>query len=217
MPLKAVLFDFDFTLADSADAVMICMAHAFAARGLPAPDRAAVERTIGLTLPEAFGILAPGADPGDLFRLFVAKADEVMVAATRLFPEVPEVAAALRDLGLGLGIVSTKYRYRIEAILARGGLLDRFDLIVGYEDVRKPKPDPEGVLFACGKLKASPAEVLYIGDSLVDAETAVRAGTAFAAVLHGRTTPAEFAPYRPLAVLGDLRGLLDLVKDLLAA
>lgn len=115
--------------------------------------------------------------------------------------------------GSKLGIVSTKYRFRIEDTLARQGLRDSFDLIVGFEDVKETKPHPEGLLAACRLLGVSLDEALYAGDSLVDAEAARRAGIRFAAVLHGRTEAHEFATYEPLAIMEDLCPLLELVKD----
>lgn len=212
MALEAILFDFDFTLADSAAPVVACITHALQSTGYRVPGREAIERTIGLALPETFARLAPGGDPEELCRLFHVKADEVMVAGTRLFPEAVPVAAGLKALGLKLGIVSTKLRFRIEAILAAHGAADCFDLVVGGEDVAKPKPAPDGLWQGCLRLGVTPDEVLYVGDSVVDAEAAARAGLRFVAVLHGRTCAGEFAAFKPLAVLPDLNPLLDLAK-----
>ena len=60
---------------------------------------------------------------------------------------------------------------------------------MGGEDVKAPKPSPEGVLFALEHLGSTPEETLYIGDSTVDAETARNAGVDFAGVLNGMTQP----------------------------
>lgn len=212
MALAAILFDFDFTLADSSAPVVACITHALKSMGYSVPGREAIERTIGLALPETFARLAPGGDPEELRRLFHARADEVMVTGTRLFPETIEVAMGLKRLGLKLGIVSTKLRFRIEAILAAHGAADCFDLVVGGEDVGKPKPAPDGLWQGCHRLDVTPDEVLYVGDSLVDAEAAAQAGLRFVAVLHGRTAAGEFAGYKPLAILPDLEPLLELVK-----
>ena len=54
-----------------------------------------------------------------------------MVDLTTIFPDAPRAVHELRKAGMKTGIVSTKYRYRIEAILARDGLTDGFDVIVG--------------------------------------------------------------------------------------
>ncbi len=217
LSLQAVLFDFDYTLADSSLPVVTCVTHALASYGLPVPERLRIERTIGLPLTETFHQLAPGADAQKLSEAFLAKADEVMVRDTMLFPEVPAAIDALVALGLELGIVSGKYRFRLEAILAKYGLVHCFKLLLGGDDVREMKPSPEGILTACKRLGLAPQQALFAGDSLVDAEAAARAGMRFVAVLHGRTGAEEFAPYKPLVVLPDLSPLLALAQTLIAA
>ncbi len=62
---RAVLFDFDFTLADSSEGIVVCMNHALARLGLPPASADAIRRTIGLDLHTALGILAgEGWTPG---------------------------------------------------------------------------------------------------------------------------------------------------------
>ena len=201
---QTVLFDFDYTLADSSAAVVECMNVAFEAMGLAKAPEEAICRTIGLSLPEALVSLAGEAHRhrSQEFRShFRRRSDQIMVDWTRLYPAVPHVLASLRDCGLRLGIVSTKNRHRIEAVLGRERLLERFDVIVGGEDVAEYKPDPEGLLLALDRLGSSPQQTAYVGDSTTDAETARRARVPFVAVLSGTTQRDEFAAYQPRHVL----------------
>ena len=73
---------------------------------------------------------------------------EVMAEMTSVFPSVRAVLEVLSGRGLSLGIVSTKFRYRIKGILQREGLERFFRVIVGGEDVSAHKPDPSGLLGA---------------------------------------------------------------------
>ena len=149
---QAILFDFDYTLADSSPAVITCANSALQALGLPpaAPDE--IRRTIGLSLAETFTQLAGSRVPADRFtetskafdRLFIQEADAVMADRTVVFPGVAAAVQALRRRGFALGVVSSKFRYRIEQILEREDLRAAFDVIVGREDVIASKPDPEG-------------------------------------------------------------------------
>ena len=135
-----------------------------------------------------------------------------MVKETRLLPGVVEALLPLRENGLKMGIVSTKYRSRIEAVLDREGSGHLFDTIVGGEDVKEHKPHPEGLMQALAQLGSSAATAWYIGDSTVDALAAEGAGVEFIAVLTGVTTEAELASYEPKAVvrsLSELQGLLN--------
>jgi phosphoglycolate phosphatase len=123
----------------------------------------------------------------------------------------------LRQNGLKLGIVSTKYRYRIEGILRRENLLEAFDVVIGGEDVAQHKPDPAGLQRAGELLNSAPAQMLYVGDSVVDAEAARRGGVAFAAVLSGVTSKEDFCRYPVAKVANDLTALADWLMNGMAA
>jgi phosphoglycolate phosphatase len=207
---QAVIFDFDYTLADSSRGVIECINFALGELGLPAVSDEAARCTIGLSLPATFLELVglQYADQSDEFaRLFVKRADERMSDLTVLFESVPEVIEKLRAQSLVLGIVSTKFRYRIETVLMREGLLDAFVIIVGGEDVAKHKPDPMGLLTAIERLGSVPASTLYVGDSVTDAQTAERAGVPFVAVLSGVTSREAFRDYPICEILTSLSDL----------
>jgi phosphoglycolate phosphatase len=210
----AVVFDFDFTLADSFRGIVVCANHALQVMGLPPTTPDKIRKTVGYSLPESLVRLAGeehSARGGEYMRLFVEKADEVMADLTFVYDYVPETMEHLRGRGLRLGIVSTKYRYRIEDVLGREGLLEPFEVIVGGEDVSEFKPDPESLNLALGKLAISPEAVLYVGDSVVDAEAAMRAGVPFAAVLSGSTPRDAFSEYEARMILGSVRDLTSIL------
>ncbi len=208
--IKAVLFDFDYTLGDSSEGIVQSAGYALERLGLAVPDAETIKKTIGLSMRDTLHALGGGSDPEQV-KLFTAyfreKADAVMTAQTVLYEGVTEVLAKLKEQGYMTGIVTTKYHYRIDAILARSGGAGLVDVIVGAEDVRFEKPDPEGLLAAVRSLGISRDEVLYVGDSTVDAKTAAGAGVRFAAVLSGKTSEAEFRQCGPVPVFPDIRGV----------
>jgi phosphoglycolate phosphatase len=126
-----------------------------------------------------------------------------MVELTRLYDGVEDMLLALQNLGLKRGIVSTKYRYRIERILRRDGVLDLFDVIVGGEDVDVHKPDPAGMLRAMIWLGMRPSKTIYVGDSVVDAKTAEQSHVNFIGVLSGTTPREELQRYFPYRIFQD--------------
>lgn len=200
---RAVLFDFDFTLADSSGAVVVCMNHALSCLGLPPAPENTIRRTIGLDLVTALGRLAgeewkPRGQ--EFLGHFTSKADEVMVAGTVFLPGAARVLETLHSAGYRLGVVSTKYRHRVEEALERDGLQAFVEVVVGSDDVPRPKPAPDGLIKAAGALGIATADCVFVGDSEVDAKAARDADMGFVAVLTG-TTPAEkFAGYAPRAV-----------------
>jgi phosphoglycolate phosphatase len=201
---KAIVFDFDLTLVDSRAGIASCHAYAMRELALPEADRKVAEATamIGLPAQTVFATLFPGSDQAEAYvSLYQVRADEIMTASTSLLPGARETIEALLAQSLRLGIVSTKLRARVEEFLQREGLFSSFETIIGPEDVPSYKPEPEGLILALERLGVPASEALYVGDTLIDAETARRAGVPFVAVLSGFVREEEFEGYSPLAFL----------------
>ncbi|WP_232460522.1 HAD family hydrolase [Burkholderia ubonensis] len=181
-------------------------------------DAAASEQirpVIGLQLQAMFHALTADdrPEPADEFaRRFVARADEVMVASTKIYPEVPGLLARLRERGVATALVSSKFRYRIEAILDVADLRASIDVIVGGEDVQRHKPDPEGLVLALSGLEVPASSALYVGDHAVDAQAAERAGTRFVGAVSGTTSFDAWSSLGKDAVRRDLGELADIVR-----
>ena len=210
MSYRAVLFDFDFTLADASQAILAGFRHALEQMGLPQAEEDAVRRTIGLPLEDAFTLLT-GRDAPEERRQFRALFSQVAVPmqieSTRIFPGAEELLRSLKAAGIPAAIVSTKRAETLRAVLERRDLLRCFASVTGSEMVSKPKPDPEGLLGAVAALGLTPGQCLYCGDTTIDAQTAQRAGCDFCAVLNGTTPAGAFAPYPAVHIAPDLTDL----------
>jgi phosphoglycolate phosphatase len=214
--IRAVLFDFDYTLVDATEGNLECLNHALAAVGVPVAERAAGLAATGLSIRELLvrfhGGVVSEALHAQFTECFVKRADEVMLDRIVVYPEVPDVLRSLRAQGVSLGIVSTKYRRRLEGVLRRDGLSELFSVVVGGDDVERHKPHPEGLERAARSLELSPAACLYVGDHAVDAEAAQRAGMHFVAVATGFTEPTVWQRFPTLAQLADTRELPPLLE-----
>lgn len=202
--IKGIIFDFDFTLADSSKGVIGCINYAVKKLGFTRFSDEKIKKTIGLTLKQSFTSLVgkEHLDKTEKFEYyFIEKADEIMTEFTELFMETSSVIRLLHSEGIKLAIVSTKFRYRIIEILERENLLEFFEVIIGGEDVQEHKPDPRGLLEAIKKLNLSISQTIYVGDSLTDAETAFRAKASFVAVVSGVTTQKGFGNYPVIAFI----------------
>ncbi len=211
---KYFVFDFDLTLADSSEAILMCFKHTLEQFGYPSKDDMTIYKTIGLTLVDGFDVLTdtPNNPQREQMRkCYVKKADEVMVEHTYFYDDTIAVLQVLKHADRKVGIVSTKYRYRIEQTFeAKAGSMP-VDIIVGGEDVTEAKPDPQGLDLIIEKFGADKSDVLYIGDSYIDAETAKRAGVDFAGVTTGSTTRDELEKY-PHIYIG--KSLLDIFQSI---
>ncbi len=147
---QAVLFDFDYTLADASEGIAACISYALAKMGLPSASKQDMLHTVGLSLKETFVSLTGIKDEGQAVRFtqfFVQKSDEVMVTGTRLYQDALPCLYALKQEGYRLAVVTTKYHRRIDAVFAREQAAGIFDAILGGDDVKEPKPSPEGIFW----------------------------------------------------------------------
>ena len=164
MKYTVYLFDFDYTLADSSRGIVTCFRSVLERHGYTGITDDMIKRTIGKTLEESFSILTgiTDADQLESFRQEYSKeADIYMNANTILFPDTLPTLTHLKKQGIRIGIISTKYRFRILSFLRNHMPDDWFDIIIGGEDVTHHKPDPEGLLLAIDRLKACPNIFLH--------------------------------------------------------
>lgn len=204
---SAIIFDFDYTLADSSKGVVACINYALQLMGQTPRARDECCATIGFSLAATYELLTGENDPEKVaafHRLFIERADQIMASSTELYAGVADLIHRLASSGIVLGILSTKFRYRIGQILNRYALTKQFSVIVGGEDVEKHKPDPEGVRLFLTKVSIKPEQAVLVGDSITDAETALRSIVDFVAVLTGTTTTDQFSDFAPKAVLGSV-------------
>lgn len=207
---KAYVFDFDLTLADSSKGILICFKRTLAQFGYPVPDDDTIFNTIGMTLVDAFDVLTGipnNPQREELRQAYVKIADEEMVKNTFFYDNTLAILQTLQNAGVKVGIVSTKYRYRIEDTFRCQAGSFPVDEIVGGEDVESPKPSPDGLNLMIKRFNLKKSDVLYIGDSYIDAETAQNAGVDFAAVTTGSTPKCLFKKY-PHVYIGE--NLLDI-------
>lgn len=215
MQYQGVFFDFDYTLGDSTAPITVGYQKGFQAMGWPAPTQEQVRPTIGMTLMDGYTMLTGDQNPDrrqefyQQFQLAVGEAageghQRIMVEGTRLFPGAKELLSALKERGIRVAIVSTKLGQTIQRIFAYQGLEDRIDLILGGKDVRRAKPDPEGLNLAMERLGLTREQVLFCGDTVIDASAAKNAGVDFCGVLNGTTPVAAFAEYPHVHIAPDL-------------
>lgn len=212
MSYTTYLFDFDYTLADSSRGIVTCFRNVLNQHGYTDVTDEDIKRTIGKTLEESFSILTGVTDEDQLAGFkseYRKEADTHMTINTVLFLETKSVLLALKDAGAFIGIISTKYRYRIKEMLDQHFPGSFFNIIIGGEDVQTAKPSPEGLLLAIRQLHVTKAETLYIGDSTVDAATAKAAGVDFAGVTHGVTSAEELGKYPHWKIMNSLEELLE--------
>ena len=209
---EAVCFDFDYTLGDCTDSIVAGFQYALPAMGWPKPDRETVRGTVGYLLEDAYTLLTGDDDPvhqAQFRPLYSGVARKNQVEQAKLFPGAQDLILGLNRAGVKTAIVSSRRSDTTRAIMERFGLSEALPVILGSADVKKPKPDPQGLRTAMERLGTAPEHTLFCGDTVLDAGAARNAGCDFAAVLLGTTTRDGFRDFAPVHFSPDLRDLAD--------
>ena len=189
--MNLVIFDCDGTLVDSQNAICAAMEHAFNMLQLPIPARTDILSVVGLSLPQAFAVLASShpvaiqAALAEYYRSDFPGKRQLATLHDPLFPGIGQVVAALsrRDNVL-LGIATGKSKRGVARLLDREDWQPHFATIQTADD-NPSKPDPSMIVRAMVETGADPNSTLMIGDTSYDMEMARRAGAAAIGVTWG--------------------------------
>jgi phosphoglycolate phosphatase len=209
--LKAVVFDFDGTLADSFPAITASVNHVRGLHGLAPLSVPEVKRFVGRGAPY---LLSHTVGVGDLESNVAAYKEHhpsVLQSGTKLKPGAAETLQTLHRRGLKLAVCSNKPVAFTRTLMALLNVASTFDAALGPEDVARPKPAPDMLQAALALLGVSPKEALYVGDMGVDVETARSAGVAVWVVPTGTEDLTTLQAARPDRVARDLHQVAEWV------
>lgn len=170
---RAVLFDWDGTLVDSADLSFRCYAAVFTRFGV-AFDRDAYARSYSPDWYHTYRLLGLGEECWpEADRLW---REHYAGTGAALLPGAAQALARLASAGLTLGIVSSGERERVDREHRALGLGGTFSTLVCGGDTEQRKPHPQPLLTALGRMEVRPEEAVYVGDSPEDVRMAQAAG-----------------------------------------
>ncbi|WP_176399735.1 HAD-IA family hydrolase [Novosphingobium sp. B 225] len=214
--MRLAVFDCDGTLVDGQAGVCFAMEQAFVQTGLPAPDRHQVRRIVGLSLPQAIRLLAPGEAEAvrteidrqyrDIFRA----AREAGQLVEPLYDGIREMLDALLASGWILGIATGKADRGLAHCLATHGLTGHF-VTLQTADRHPSKPHPAMLEAALAEAMATPEQAVMIGDTQYDMGMALNAGVRAIGVDWGYHTVQELHEAGAAAVATSPANLLELL------
>ena len=217
MRLRAVLFDMDGTLLDTApDFIAICQAMLADRELPPIADKLIRDQISGgaKAMVAATFAMSPEAPEFEALRLEFLERYQVGCAIhSHLFDGMAELLADIEKANLIWGVVTNKPLRFAEPIMQQLKLAERSALLICPDHVTRSKPDPEPLILACRMLDLDPASVLFVGDDLRDIESGRDAGTRTAAVRYGYIHPHDNPDHWGADVVVDhpleLRRVLD--------
>jgi HAD superfamily hydrolase (TIGR01509 family) len=201
-PVKAVLFDVDGTLVDTNYLHAVAWWEAFAQAGHHVP-MARIHRAVGMGSDRLLDALLPGdrdrdADGG----LTTAHAALYSVYWCRLqpLPGATRLLRACHDHGLRVVLASSADPDELKVLRAALDADDAIDAATSAGDVDSSKPAPDLVQVALEQAGASPAETVFVGDSVWDVHACRQAGVRCIGLLSGGTSRAELTDAGAVAV-----------------
>ena len=170
MTNRLAVFDCDGTLVDSQVNICVAMEECFGEAGILAPDRAAIRRIVGLSLPQAMQVLAPGRDHDALAegykRCFRRMRAEGRVEE-QLYEGIPQVLATLEAEGWLLGVATGKSDRGLRLVLEHHGLAHHF-VTLQTADRHPSKPHPSMIETALADAGVARENAVMIGDTSYD-------------------------------------------------
>ncbi len=212
MPTRAVLFDFDGTLADSFAAITASTNRVREVYGLPSLPESEVRRYVGYGLANLLEVLAPNAPTEEAIAIYRSHHQTVMGTLTKLMPGVAEAIPELARRGILQGVCSNKRVEFTRQLVQVLGLAPHFACVLGPEDVEnRPKPDPAMLVEGLKRLSVNPSDAVYVGDMAIDVQTAKAAGIEVWIVPGGAAGVEAANEAGPDRVLSGFAEILDLI------
>jgi len=216
MEYKAVLFDLDGTLLDTADDIGDAANRVLSNRGFPTHSISTYRLFIGEGVRMLFTRALPEEDRNqDLItaclKEFVEDYRCNYNVKTKLYDGVPELLDTLMLRGLKLAILSNKPDPITKDCAAFFLSEWDFHVVLGQNDAIPRKPDPQGALEVAQRLAILPSKFIYLGDTAIDMKTAVSAGMFPVGVLWGFRSLEELKENGARVVIDEPMQLMDII------
>jgi phosphoglycolate phosphatase len=212
--IRGVIFDFDGTLIDSYEPItesLNLVRAAFDKSPLPLDQ---VKEMVGHGLEHLIEKSIGRDKVEDGVRLFREHYARICESATTILPLVRQTLEELDKRGYIMGIATNKPSYFARDILKALEIDHLFAEVIGPNDVERPKPDPEMLEIMMARLGLGTDEVVYVGDMLLDIETARKAGMHMYAVPSGSASRETLLTGRPDRLVSKFSDLLTYLPAL---
>ena len=219
MKFDAVLFDWDGTLADTRQAILLSFRKALGKINVAVPDTL-IERRIGIGADKTFREILQVKNEhfnDELIKTLVEEkinAEIELSDCVKLFPGALELLISLQGR-LKTALASMNNRAVIDHFLKKLNISNLFDAVITVEEVSNFKPNPEIFLKCASRLGIPPERCIVVEDSIFGVEAAKTAGMSCLAVLTGVYSRQELARADPDMIVSSLSDTAQLLRFLL--
>lgn len=210
--IKLIILDFDGTLGDTADLIIRTMQATIKELGLPSRTDKECGDMIGLRLIEIPHVLFP--ECGDISELYASTYRRLFHefntdGAVTLYPNVMETLMELKRRGKTLTIASSRSHASLAEYIENLGLSDIISYILGADDVKEGKPNPETIFKTLERFDFDTDEAIMIGDTVFDINMGTNAGVKTCGVTYGNGSRESLSDAD--WVIDDFGSLLELI------
>ena len=215
---KLVIFDLDGTLINSIEDLGQAANYALSKNGFPTHSLASYPFFVGNGVRNLIRKALPEENRNDttidsLLKDFKEYYDDHNVDSTKPYDGIMELLKQLQEQGVKLAVASNKYQKATDKIVSQLFPDIKFVSVQGQQDGVNVKPDPSIVFNILGVALVPKAEVLYVGDSGVDMETARRACVDSVGVTWGFRSEKELNEYHADRIVHRASDIFDIVMD----
>lgn len=212
--IRNLIFDFDGTLADTTEGIVITTQETLRVMGLPVVTAERFRPVIGLSLRDCFkyGTETPEERLDEATEVYRRIFDGIAVPRTTLYEGVPETLEALRGCGMRLGIATSRSGRTLRMLLDVLGIRDFFSELAATDEVEHPKPAPDLALLLMERLGARPEETVVIGDTVYDLQMGRAAGCRTVGVTWGNQPREQILTASPDWTVDRFPALLDILR-----
>lgn len=211
--IKAIIFDMDGTLVDSADIVLRAFKHVIEGSG-QVYDEVIVRSYIGRLLDHTYESLFPNRDASELIAIHRAwQADNKHLL--RGFEGLGELLEELKQSKLKIGLFTSAVRSRTEVVLSELGIRKFFDAIICGDEVANPKPHHEGLERVAKMVGVNSSEVVFVGDAEHDILSGKHAGVITIGITHGFGTKEALEAAGADYIVNNLKEVQEVIEKLM--
>lgn len=212
-----IIFDLDGTLLDTVADLAVSTNYALSKFNFPTHELSAYKSFIGNGINNLFERVLPiGEKTADniweIRKHFLEYYGAHSAELTVPYPGISELLKKLQSAGFKLAVASNKYQQGTETLIQRFFPEIEFIAVFGQREGIPVKPDPTIVLDIITIAKVSASEVLYIGDSGVDMQTANNSGVDAVGVTWGFRPKAELEAFRPKYIIDKAEEIWEIVR-----
>ncbi|MBR5250120.1 MAG: HAD family hydrolase [Bacteroidales bacterium] len=216
---KLVIFDLDGTLLNTVGDIAAATNHALQEHHYPTRSEEEIRSFVGNGINKLFERALPEGHKTqeDILQIrssFIPYYNAHGTEKTVPFPGIPELLEYLQEQGAQLAVASNKYEQATRSLVAHYFPQIRFTAVLGQREGIPVKPDPFIVHEICATAGADLSEVLYVGDSGVDMQTAIHAGVDVIGVTWGCRPRTELEKFQPNWVVDQAAEIQRIYSDL---